>query len=265
MDSAPFSFTAHAADIYYLPERLESKLKAAEFALTCVKNNKSYIADTFGHHAASKVHVIYHGVDLDVFKPGIVPCKSIDVLSIGNLVEKKGHRYLIEACEILKRKGIPLKCVIIGEGPEKPRLERMIHELRLEQQVQIEPRRAQTELPTTYAQSRIMVLPTVITAKGDRDGIPNVLLEAMAMGVPVISSDIPNLAELIENGWDGVLVPPGAAQSIAEAIQALLMDTNRSERIAARAMEKIRTNFDSKRNIQYVADMFSRSHGTCSI
>lgn len=140
----PFSFSVHAADIYYHPDNLEQKLKEAKFILTCVKNNKAYISKAFGQNIGHKIYVVYHGVDLETFRPLYGIDKVVDVLSIGNLVEKKGHRYLIEACGILKKKGIHLKCLIIGEGPEKKHLINMIKELKLENSVEFASKRPQT-------------------------------------------------------------------------------------------------------------------------
>ena len=255
----PFSVSVHAADIYYLPDKLEQKLEEAEFVVTCVKNNRSYINRTFGVNLGRKVNVVYHGVDLELFKPAAVVEKVVDVLSIGNLVEKKGHRYLIEACATLKRKGISVKCLIVGEGPEKRHLTEMIKELDLQEDVEIPGRSRQAELPGIYAKSRIFALPSIITAAGDRDGIPNVLLEAMAMGVPVVSSDVPNIVELIEDGKDGILVPPRDAEALARAIERLLADREKYEVITANARHKVTERFDAKTNIHGIENLFIRS------
>jgi glycosyltransferase involved in cell wall biosynthesis len=254
----PFSFSAHAADIYYLPDNLGQKLKEAKFVLTCVKNNKDYIARTFGEELGHKVEVVYHGVDLETFRPLHGIDKVVDVLSIGNLIEKKGHRYLIEACGILKRRGVALRCVIIGEGPEKERLINMIKELKLENTVEVANKRPQTELPLLYAKAKIFVLPSIITENGDRDGIPNVLVEAMAMGLPIISSDLPNISELIENARDGILVRQKDSQAFANAIVDLLNDQIKRDTIGKMASEKIEREFNARQHIQKIAARFLR-------
>ncbi|MBI3596516.1 MAG: glycosyltransferase family 4 protein [Nitrospirae bacterium] len=253
----PFSLSLHAADIYYLPDKLGRKLKEAKFVLTCVKNNKEYIRRTFGDSLADKVDVVYHGVDLETFSPRSVALgRAVDVLSIGNLVEKKGHCYLIEACGILKRKGISLRCLIIGEGPEKERLINIINELGLGGMVEIQPRRPQNELPQVYAGSKIFVLPSFITDKGDRDGIPNVLAEAMAMGLPVVTSDVPNISELIEHDKDGILVRQKDPEALAEAIERLLNDGKKRGAIGKMAREKVENEFDARKHIKRVAEVF---------
>jgi len=252
----PFSFTAHAADIYYLPDNLKTKLKEAKFVLTCVKNNKTYITKTYGQDLGQKVKVMYHGVDLETFKPLNSADKDVDVLSIGNLVEKKGHRYLIEACGILRSKGVPLKCIIVGEGPEKEHLARLIKKLDLEKSVEIAGKCPQLELPSVYAKSKIFVLPSIITDSGDRDGIPNVLVEAMAMGLPVVSTDVPNISELIEHDKDGILVREKDPGALADAIEGLLNDSNKCAVIGRMARKKIGSEFDARKHAQRIAEAF---------
>jgi len=252
----PFSFTAHAADIYYLPDNLEAKLREAKFVMTCVRNNKAYISRAFGQTAGRKTEVVYHGVDMETFRPlRDAGGKVVDVLSIGNLVEKKGHRYLIEACGILKRKGVSLKCLIVGEGPEKERLVNIIKDMEIEDSVIIEGRRPQAELPVLYAKSKVFVLPSIITGDGDTDGIPNVLAEAMAMGLPVVSCDVPNISELIEHGKDGILVRERDAEALAGSIENLLLNEGMRENLGKNAREKIEKAFDAKEHIQKVASM----------
>ncbi len=161
----PFSVSVHAKDIYYAPERLEEKLTEAEFIITCVKNNKTYIGEKFGQLIEQKIHAIYHGLDIERFMLRVMAKQDIDILSIANLVEKKGLRYLIEACGLLKNEGVRLKCSIIGEGPQKNELLSMIKEHGLEEYIQILKEYQPEELLSFYAKSKIFVLPSVITNK----------------------------------------------------------------------------------------------------
>jgi len=253
----PFSFTAHAADIYYVPDNLAAKLEDAEFVLTCVENNKTYLIAEHGEQVGGKIHVIYHGVNVDLFKPSEVSAKSVDVLCIANLVEKKGHRYLLEACGLLGKRGVQLKCLIIGDGPQKEMLLQIIRTLGLGESVKIDGRRPQPNLPSVYASSRIFVLPSFVTDSGDRDGIPNVLVEAMAMGLPVISTDIPNLSELIENGVDGILVSEKDPEALADAIEELLEDSDRCSFLGTMARAKIEREFNIRHHILKITHMYS--------
>ncbi|HDO25103.1 MAG TPA: colanic acid biosynthesis glycosyltransferase WcaL [Nitrospirae bacterium] len=253
----PFSFTVHAADIYWLPDNLEAKLAEAEFVLTCVENNKKYITRNYGRLLGEKVQVVYHGVDIDAFSPRPDTAeKDFDVLCVGNFVKKKGHRYLVEACAILKQMGVELECLLLGEGPEKDNIVKMVKELGLENYVKFSGRRPRDELPAVYAESRIFVLPSIITESGDRDGIPNVLAEAMAIGLPVISSNVPNISELIEHDNDGILVKQKDAAALAGAIEELLSNRTKSAELGRNARKKVEKAFDSKKHIQKISRIF---------
>lgn len=256
LTNIPFSISVHAADIYYVPERLEEKLTEAEFIITCVKNNKTYLGDKFGQHIEQKINAIYHGVDTERFVPCVMAKQDIDVLCIANLVEKKGHRYLIEACTLLKIEGVRLKCCIIGEGPQKSELLSMIKEHGLENYTQILKEYPNENLPSLYAKSKMFVLSSIITDRGDRDGIPNVLAEAMAMGLPIISTDLPNIAELVENEETGLLVPGKNPEKLAEAIQKLLVDEELRYKLGNNAREKMLNDFDAKEHVKNIAVMF---------
>ena len=253
----PFSFTAHARDIYVEADHLEEKLKEAKFIVTCVRNNKNYLTQKFGQILGKKIKVVYHGIDLRMFKSTETKEKVVDILSIGNLVEKKGFHYLIEACEILKKRGILFKCLVIGEGYLKSQFVDMIKEFDLEKYIELTERKPQSELPQIYAKSRIFVLPSFITDEGDRDGIPNVIAEAMTMGMPVISSNNPNLSELIEHRKNGILVKEKDPPALANAIEKLLFDKRLREELGKNAREKIVKHFDTKQHLQTLAKIFS--------
>ncbi len=255
----PFSLTLHAADIYYLPDNLGAKLAEADFILTCVKNNKKYIGETYGQALERKVQVVYHGVDLETFRPRHDTVEeTADILTIGNFVEKKGHRYLIEACTILKRKGIEIKCLLLGEGPEKDNIIKMVKELQLEDNIEFSGRRPQSELPSVYGRAKVFVLPSLITGSGDRDGIPNVLAEAMAMGLPVISSDLPNISELIEHDRDGILVREKDPEALASAIEELISSRGKRGLLGAAAREKVEREFDARKHIEKLSNVLNQ-------
>ncbi len=258
LTNIPFSVSVHANDIYCVTEKLEEKLTEAKFITTCVKNNKTYIGEKFGQLIEQKIHVIYHGVDIERFTPRVMAKQDIDILSIANLVEKKGHHYLIEACGLLKNEGVRFKCSIIGEGPQKNELLIMIKERGLVEYVQILNEYRHEELLSVYANSKIFVLPSIITDRGDRDGIPNVLAEAMAMRLPVISSKLPNIVELIGDGISGILVPEKNPFKLADAIGEILSNEDLRVRLGEEARKKIISDFDAKKYIKIIASMFDK-------
>jgi glycosyltransferase involved in cell wall biosynthesis len=161
------------------------------------------------------VHTIYHGLDTRYFAPSASEAASAApplVVSVGRFVEKKGFAYLVEACARLHAAGVKMRCVIVGErGPDSERIARMVREAGLEGCVELRGPVGQDALRSLYRQASLFVLPCQVVADGDRDGIPNVLAEAMATGLAVVSTDVSGIPELVSNGVDGLLVPPATA------------------------------------------------------
>lgn len=254
-----YSLTAHQSDINrHADDNLYEKLKEAKFIFTCTKGNKEYLGEKFGEDIYKKTTAIYHGVNIERFAPN-VSCESpeIDILSIGSLIKVKGFDYLIMACELLSQRGIRLKCLIVGKGPEKEHLEELITHLNLRDVAEIKDPIPHDNVKELYGNARIFVLPVTIV-DGAPHGIPNVLAEAMAMGLPVVSCDVPNIAELIEHGKDGILVREKDPEAIADAIEELLNDTNKRAAIGQMAREKVEKEFDAGKHIQGFAEIFMR-------
>ncbi len=244
-----FSFTAHAKDIYQKNQNpgvlLIKKIKAASFVATCTGANKQYL-DGLGE--ANKIKLIYHGLDVDFFKPvkhrseGVVQ----EILSVGRFVEKKGFHFLLEACSILKNKGFEFHCRIIGEdGDAYPQLKETVNRLELEQYVTLEGPKAHDELMQIYQQSQIFALPCQIVGDGDRDGIPNVLVEAMACSLAVVSTHISGIPELIKHQYNGLLVTEKNSRELADAIELLLDDIDLATRLSVNARNTVLQEFDS--------------------
>ena len=252
----PYSFTAHQSDIHRKVERLEEKLKEARFVITCTRGNKEFISNKYGKEIGEKTHAVYHGVDLDLFSPKIIDAdKELDIISVGNLFRVKGFCYLIEACWILSKKGILNSCIVVGEGEERHNLQEMIDGYDLKGKVKILKKVPQYELAKLYAKARVFVLPITVI-NGAPHGIPNVIAEAMAMGLPVVSSNVPNISELIEHDKDGILVREKDPEAIAEAIEKLLLDKKVREDLGKNARTKIEDKFNTKEHIHKIATLF---------
>ena len=211
-----------------------------------------------------KIHVVYHGVDIAKFNPLKKQDKpGIDILSVTqSLTEKKGLDHLIKAVHILKQRRLNIKCRIIGKGRDTPRLEQMISRHDLRNNICLLEPMNQEELIKFYGNSKIFVLPCIVAKDGDRDGIPNVLAEAMAMGMPVISSKMPNIAELIENEYDGILTQEGSPKKLAMAIERLLSNNEQREALGRHAREKIETILDAKKHIRVLSALLKESSVT---
>jgi glycosyltransferase involved in cell wall biosynthesis len=257
----PFSFTAHAKDIYQRDlnpgDLLTEKMRRARFVVTCTGANKIHLDRM--RPQKTPLHTIYHGLDLSLFAPAAArPQRTVPViLSVGRMVEKKGFTYLIEACRMLKERGYDFECRIVG-GADKftEVIKARIRELKLEDTVTLHPAVTQEELRGIYQQADIFALPCQVLENGDRDGIPNVLVEAMAMRLPVVSTAISGIPELIADRRNGLLVPQKDAAALADVLEELLADAGLRERLGAAAREQVTRCFDAQENIRSLKALF---------
>ncbi|MBI1893912.1 MAG: glycosyltransferase family 4 protein [Candidatus Rokubacteria bacterium] len=256
----PFSFSAHAKDVYAAkPADLREKIRAAQFVVTCTGANHEYLQQLVEAEERTKIKLTYHGVDLNKFRvQQRLPTETPLILSVGRLVEKKGFSHLLLACRILKSKGHRFRCLIAGEGPERRALERMVNKLALRDTVELSGSVSQEAILDFYRQATVFVLPCQVLRNGDRDGIPNVLVEAMAVGLPVVSTGISGIPELITSGHDGLLVPERNAQALASVLEVVLRDEALRNELRERARFTVAEKFDSRVNAQRVAALFSR-------
>ena len=262
----PFSFTAHAKDIYRSElnpgDLLERKLDAARFITTCTAANEIHLRKL--RPDIDKLHTIYHGLDTDYFTPSRredVQSPAPVILSVGRFVEKKGFNYLVDACAGLKRRGLRFRCIIVGERGDKrddryDDIARKIAEHGLEGMVELRAAVTQQELKGIYRQATMFVLPCLVTDDGDRDGIPNVLAEAMAMGLPVVSTSISGIPEIVQDGTHGILVPEKDAAAVEAAIAQLLERPDLRDRLAQASRDRICNCFDSRKTTQALKQLF---------
>jgi glycosyltransferase involved in cell wall biosynthesis len=241
----PYSFTAHAKDLYTtLPRNLRIRIMAARFVVTCTDFNRAHIERLLAQQAHPPVHVLYHGTDLSRFHPNGQKPVPGRILSVGRLVEKKGYTWLLDALAILRSRNIGFRCDIYGGGPMRASLDERIEALGLHDMVKLHGARLQAEIVDAYHTAAVFALAPVVTDNGDRDGIPNVLVEAMASQVPVVSTSISGIPELIASGSEGLLVEPGDPRALADALQAAIEDGARVARMAAAGRAKVERHFD---------------------
>lgn len=249
-----FSFTTHAKDLYLTDKTaIAQRVEAAKFVLTCTRYNLDYLKGFVPRSAWEKLHVIYHGIDLAAFSSyfaGEVGARAVarhdvpTILSVGRLVPKKGMRDLVTACGLLRDRGISFRCDIVGEGPLREELQQHIGELRLLDIVSLLGSMTHDHLIEVYGQATLFVLAPQITENGDRDGIPNVLVEAMAAGLPVVSTTVSGIPELVEHGRTGILVQPADPAALATAIAGLLPDLSARNAFAAAAQCQLKERFE---------------------
>jgi glycosyltransferase involved in cell wall biosynthesis len=275
MTGLPFSFTAHAKDIYCESLNpaglLRRKLRAARFAVTCTDANRAHLLQI---EPRATVHCIYHGLNAEftgllkqptpavLAQPAQTQPDSLRALGVGRLVEKKGFDVLVEACGILRGLSVPFEAVIVGEsGEQEALLRQRIGMLGLEQHVRLTGPMEQTRLYEEYRRAGVFCLPCRVLDNGDRDGIPNVLVEAMACGVPVITTSVSGIPEVVRDGVNGQLVPPDDPQALANALLRLTREPHFAQQLAHAGRATVRERFDGERFAIQLAALFQEVAG----
>ncbi len=259
----PYTFTAHARDIYVdtPPELLRAEAQRARAVITCTEYNRQYLSGQIGSASSDKLRCIYHGLDLSQFQftwPRASDPGTPVILSVARLVEKKGLGDLIMAADILRRRGRGFQVEIIGSGPQRQVLENQVTRLGLNDRVRLVGAQSHDMVCRAYQRASIFVLPCVVAGDGDRDGIPNVLLEAMGSGIPVVSTPVSGIPELIESERDGLLVPPNDPASLADALDRLLTSAELRERLGRAARAEIEAHFSIDRSSTQLLALFQR-------
>jgi glycosyltransferase involved in cell wall biosynthesis len=236
----PYSLTGHAKDIYTeLPENLRMRCDRARFVTTCTEANRAHLLTEVGL-APGQVHVCRHGVDLTRFTiPARTP-RPGRIVSVGRLVPKKGFDILIRACGELRRRGIPFDLVVLGGGELHDELRALAHELGIGDRVQMLGSRPQRDVIEQLAAAEVFALSPVVLPDGDRDGVPNVLLEAMAAGVPVVATTVSGIPEVVTDEQTGRLVPPQRPDLLADALAQLLADPAMRTRLGEAGRRHVR-------------------------
>jgi glycosyltransferase involved in cell wall biosynthesis len=240
----PWSLTTHAKDLYTMPvSDIADRCAQALFVATCTAANVKYLTDVVGVDP-TKVVLCRHGVRLDRFDQADRVPEPGRLLTIGRLVAKKGFADLIEACDILAARNISFHLDIVGDGPMAGELAALVAARGLQARITFHGARPQPELVEFYRRAAIFALAPAVQVDGDRDGIPNVILEAMACGAPVVASAISGIPEAIDHDRTGVLVPPSNAEALADALGRLLHDTVAAEEIGRAGAAFVRSSFD---------------------
>ena len=254
----PFSFTAHANDIFAPRDFVVSLAKLADAAAGIVTVS-DYAAEFLRNRfpeAAGKVHRIYNGVDLARFHRVTVDNGIPAIVSIGRLIEKKGFADLISACGLLKSRGRLFACEIIGEGPLEAALQSQIAEDGLEACVRLAGPLTQSEIALRLSHATIFALPCVREEGGGMDNLPTVIMEAMAAGLPVVSTALAGVPEMVETGVNGVLVLEHHPTALAAAIEYLIADPVEARRFGDRGRALAQEKFSIEASAQALRALF---------
>jgi len=266
----PFSFTAHGTgDIFFKPVLLQEKIKHAAFVMPVSIYNRKYLDSYTDFKYSRKFKVVYNGVD-DLEIENVVGKLSeniglrnirsgrIRIASVGTLYNLKGHGTLIKACRLLKDRGHQVECDIIGDGPRREGLRILINELELDDNIRI---RGYLPLRTVYqilANSDIFALLSEIGVNGRRDGLPTVILEAMLMSLPVVSTSVSGIPEMVIHGETGFLSHERDAAGAADAIEALIKDEKQRLGLGMAGRRRVLQVFNLKRNMEKKIETFLR-------
>jgi colanic acid/amylovoran biosynthesis glycosyltransferase len=261
----PYSFTAHGSDLHVDRTMLASKVREAAFAVTISEDNRRVIAEACGPALADRVAVIHCGVEPAVYAPGPDPRDegpgaALRIIAIGTLHEVKGQTHLIEACRLLRERGVLASCGIVGDGPDRPALTRQIAEAGLEGSVTLMGLLTESAVIDALHAADVLVAPSVPTRRGKREGIPVVLMEGMAAGLPVVASRLSGIPELVEDGVSGILVPPADPASLATALAELAADPDRRRRMGAAGQAAVVRDFDVRANAERLIGLIQASH-----
>ncbi|WP_414577735.1 glycosyltransferase [Anabaena sp. CCY 9402-a] len=254
----PYTFTAHAKDIFHESVEfadMERKLKDAASVVTVSDYNLKYLEKIY-NLAANQVQRIYNGLDLRQLRYSSPAERPPLIISVGRLIEKKGLSVLIDACAILKQKNYEFQCQIVGTGALESTLRQQIQDLGLQSCVQIVGARPQNEVFDLVQQAAVFAAPYVIGKDGNRDGLPTVLLEAMALGTPCVSTVVTGIPEVVRDGETGLIVGQYDAEELATALGQLLKDPALRVRLSTQARELIESEFDICRNTAVLRELF---------
>jgi glycosyltransferase involved in cell wall biosynthesis len=247
----PYALSAHAKDIWLTePDELEAKVRDAATVLTCTEQSREYLDKLVG--GATEVHRIYHGVEVPQTLPAVERSKPPVVLAVARLVEKKGLEILVRAAALLQERGADFMVRIAGEGPEWARLQRLAHEVGVADRVRFLGPLMEPEVSAEYSRAAAFALPCQVLASGDRDGLPNVVVEAMAHGLPVVSTTLAGVREAVVDGESGLLVAPRDEVGLANALERVLSDESLRGQLAAGARRRAEERFDRDANLPAV-------------
>ena len=247
-----FSFTAHANDIF-APRNfeigLEKLIQTARLIITETDYSEKFLRERFPEHA-DRIHRIYNGLNLAEFGHANFSSDPPMIVAIGRLIPKKGFANLIRACALLVEHGRPFRCEIFGDGPLESQLRGQVEELGLQEFVQLPGPKPQHELRERLARASVFVLPSVPEAEGGMDNLPTVIMEAMATGLPVVSTRIGGIPEMVIDNETGFLMRPDDPMALADAIEKVINDRSLGQKLGQAGHGRAQKLFSIEKNVR---------------
>ncbi len=256
LTDVPYSFAAHAKDLYTAPRRALTRcMRRARFAVTCHADGERYLKECAGPEHEDKVIRVLHGVDTRIFHSPAGQREQDLILAVGRLTPKKGFDDLIEACARLHRRGWKFKCVIVGEGRMRPVLLEAIAAAGLRHKVRLVDFVPQEELAAWYARASVVAVPSRVMDGGNRDGIPNVLVEGMSCGAAIVACRTGGIPEVVTHDVTGLVLAPGDPEALSEALARLLERPEAARRLGNAGAAMMRDH-DFRRTVQPLVRRF---------
>lgn len=257
-----YSITVHAHDIFVRTAMLATKLREAAFVVAISEYNRQHLAQVLGPWVRARTHVVHCGIvasDYEVRTSPPAPGEPFELINVGSLQPYKGQRHLIQACALLRERGIALRCRIVGGGKERSALERLIAQAGLESVVELLGPRPQEEVARLLPTAHCYVQPSIITPSGKMEGLPVALMEALACNLPVVATSLSGIPELVRHGETGLLVPPADAAALADALLAVYEDPRGAARMATAGRALVLREFDLRANVTQLAALFEQA------
>ena len=260
-----FSIAAHARDIFVERGAIKLKVSNAGFVVACTRQGLEHLKTNLPSEYHKKLYLNYHGVNTNSENPAFYDGDDCElksnstVIAAGRLVQKKGFAKLLEAFALVRREIPSSILMIVGQGPEQKKLNELIEELSLEDCVHLAGWQDHDVTLRLIRQATVLAAPSIIADDGDRDGIPNVILEAFAAGTAVIASNLEGISEVVNDEQTGLLVEPGDIEKLGCVLKRLLTDSGLRGYLSENARKVITDKFDSAKNIEILADLFKNS------
>jgi len=257
----PYALTVYTVFAHYPQKVVDGLVQEALFLVADTMQVKKLL-EAMGV-PPQRIHLVRNGVNMDEFpqRRGHEISAPPIILGVGSLYAKKGFHVLLSACALLRQHGIEFRCVIIGDGYERKRLEGLIRELGLAGSVELLGYLSLSELREWYYRATVLAMPSVVSPEGETDGLPTVVIEALASGLPVVGTETAGIPEAIRDGLNGFLVPADAPEPLADRIQTLLERQDLRESFASQGRRLIEQGFNLERKVERLRDLI-RAHTT---
>lgn len=258
----PFTVAGHARDVFVEGQATALLAREAACVIVCHPSAAEALRSRFRNGLADRIHLVCHGLGTQraCDRPGEGPTRPTTILAAGRFVPKKGFEVLIRASSLLKKRGLAFNLVLAGDGPDRARLNSLARQCDVGDRLRLPGWRSEAALRCLLDEATLAVVPSIVAADGDRDGIPNLLFEAWAAEVPVVASDLPAVRWAADHGVHAWLVEPADEAALAIAIEKLLNDAPLRRCLATAGRQRLAERFSLDRNGETLIGLLERAN-----